>query len=184
MARQSAHNVPEADEKVIAILDSAKLSIDDILERARVNRAEKLAKGYAERNPSDVKQVTEFFDAAGRTMEDLLAGALAEELDFIERIDRMISIAETRRNASLHAIDRRRTVLGAALRQSVQEVEDADFEEIETLLANGKSAEEGSETRSAANRTNARGGTGPKTVQPARRRITTERPRVGGRQLK
>jgi hypothetical protein len=73
-------------------------------------------------------------------MDDLMATALAQNLDSIERIDRLTTIAETRRNASLREIDRRRAVLVEALRTSVQEIEDGEFEEIETTPAKGKSA--------------------------------------------
>ena len=69
-----------------------------------------------------------------------MADALAEKLDNIERIDRLATIAESRRNASLHEIDRRRAVLGETLRQSVQEIEDAEFKVIETTPAKGKNA--------------------------------------------
>ena len=53
-------------------------------------------------------------------------------------IDRLISIAESRRNASLHEIERRRAILGETLRRSVQEIEDGEFEVIETTPAQGK----------------------------------------------
>jgi hypothetical protein len=56
----------------------------------------------------------------------------------ILRIDRLISIGESRRNASLHEIERRRAVLGETLRRSVQEIEDGEFEVIETTPAQGK----------------------------------------------
>ena len=70
-------------------------------------------------------------------MDGLTADAIAEHLDVIERIDRLTTIAESRRNASLHEIDRRRAVLGNTLRRSVQEIEDAEFEAIETTPAKG-----------------------------------------------
>jgi hypothetical protein len=40
----------------------------------------------------------------------------------------------------LAEIERRRAVLGAALRRSVQEIEDAEFNEIEQKPAKGKNA--------------------------------------------
>jgi len=64
--------------------------------------------------------------------------ALPRDLDRIERIDRLISIAETRRNISLREIDRRRMVLGEALRRNLQEVEEGEFEVIETTPAEGQ----------------------------------------------
>src|SRR5262249_25358228 len=57
-----------------------------------------------------------------------------------ERIDRLIPVAESRRNASLREIDRRRAVLGETLRRSVQEIEDGEFEVIEPTAAEGKNA--------------------------------------------
>jgi hypothetical protein len=73
-------------------------------------------------------------------MDTLVADALAEKLDDIERIDRLTTIAESRRNASLHEIDQRRVVLGETLRRSVQEIEDGEFEVIETTPAKEKNA--------------------------------------------
>ena len=61
--------------------------------------------------------------------------AVAKDLDAIERFDRQ---ATSRRNASLHEIDRRRAVLGETLRRSVQEIEDGEFEVIETTPAKGR----------------------------------------------
>jgi hypothetical protein len=73
-------------------------------------------------------------------MDDFFAEGLIGDLDNIERIDRLTAIAESRRNAILREIDRRRAVLGQALRTKVQEVEDGEFEEIETSPAKRKSA--------------------------------------------
>ena len=135
LARQCAQNEPEAVEKVEVLLDAAELSMDDIVDSARANRAEKLAQGYARREPRAVKQVDELLDAAGQTMDGFIAEALAEKLDDIERIDRLTTIAETRRNNSLREIDRRRAMLGEALRRSVQEIEDGEFEVVKTAPA-------------------------------------------------
>jgi hypothetical protein len=64
---------------------------------------------------------------------------LVEELDNIERIDRLTTIAETRRNAMLREIDRRRAVLSEALRRQVQEVE-GEFKVVEKTPAEAKNA--------------------------------------------
>jgi hypothetical protein len=65
--------------------------------------------------------------------------ALRDRMDQIERIDRLTAIAETRRNAALREIDRRRVVLGEALRRSVREIED-DADGILELPAEGQNA--------------------------------------------
>ena len=98
--------------------------------RARVRAAQ----------PDAVTLVDELLTGAGMTMDALMAEALAKKLDDIERIDRLTTIAESRRNASLREIDRRRAVLGETLRRSVQEIEDGEFEVIETTPAKGKNA--------------------------------------------
>jgi hypothetical protein len=61
-------------------------------------------------------------------------------LEYIERIDRLITIAESRRNSSLREIDRRRAALGQTLRRSVQEIEDDKLKVIETTPVKGKNA--------------------------------------------
>jgi hypothetical protein len=57
-----------------------------------------------------------------------------DQLDNIERIDRLITFAETRRNGMLREIDRRRAALSEAVRQQVQEVE-GEFEVVEKAAA-------------------------------------------------
>ena len=114
--------------------------MDDILDRARGRKAKELVQEYVRHEPDAVTLVHELLTGAGVSMDTFMAKALAEKLDNIERIDRLTTIAESRRNASLHEIDRRRAVLGETLRRSVQEIEDGEFEVIETTPAKGKNA--------------------------------------------
>jgi hypothetical protein len=107
---------------------------------ARANKAKELVQQYVRREPDAVTLVHELLTGAGVSIDALTADALAEKLDYIERFDRQITIYESRRNDSLREIDRRRAVLGQTLRRSVQEVEDAEFEVIETTRAKGKNA--------------------------------------------
>ena len=95
---------------------------------------------YGRREPAAVSVVDELLADARVSMDGLMADALAKKLDDIERIDRLISIAESRRNASLHEIERRRAVLGETLRRNVQEIEDGEYEVIETTPAQGENA--------------------------------------------
>ena len=68
-----------------------------------------------------------------------MANALREKIDDIERIDRLTAIAESRRNAALREIGRRRAVLGETLRRSMQEIEGGELV-IEPTAAEGKNA--------------------------------------------
>ena len=98
------------------------MPIDD----ARTNKAIELAQGYVQRESDAVALVNQILTRACVTIDTLMADALLpEELDFIERMDRLTSAAEGRRNAALQEIDRRRAVLGEALRRSVQGIEAA-----------------------------------------------------------
>ena len=81
------------------------------------------------------KAALEFYDSTNVALTES-----SDNLDDIERIDRLTTIAEGRRNASLREIDRRRAPLGARLRQTVQEIEDAEFKVIEASAAKGKNA--------------------------------------------
>ena len=71
-------------------------------------------------------------EKAGLTMDDVFAETLPDQIDCFERIDRMLASAEARRNNALHEIDRHRETLGAAVRQAVDEIEDAEFQDVET----------------------------------------------------
>ena len=115
------------------------LSIGAILYRAKAGKAKELAQDYVLRKPSAIKLIGELLASANSSIDALMVKALAEQLDNIERIDRLITIAESRRNTMLREIDRRRAALGQALRRQVEEVE-GEFEVIEKTPAEAKSA--------------------------------------------
>jgi hypothetical protein len=140
LARKCAQNEPDADDKVNELLAGTSLDMDDIVDGARARKAEELVQEYVRREPDAVTLVHELLTDAGVSVDAFMADALADKLNDIERIDRLTTIAESRRNASLHEIDRRRAVLGETLRRSVQEIEDGEFEVIETMPAKGKNA--------------------------------------------
>jgi hypothetical protein len=58
----------------------------------------------------------------------------------LEQIDRLTANVENRRNTMLREIDRRRTVIGEALRRSIKEVEDAEFQVVDPTPAKRKTA--------------------------------------------
>jgi hypothetical protein len=139
LAHKCAGNEPDAVDKVNQIFTGTYQHMDNILESARARKAEELAQEYARRKPGAVKLIHKLLAQAGSSIDAIMAEAVAEDLDNIERIDRLTAIAETRRNAMLREIDRRRSVLGEMLRQQVQEVE-GEFEVIEKPPAETKSA--------------------------------------------
>ena len=130
----------DANGRVEKILNGSNSSIDDVLASARQHKAEELAKKYGRREPDVVTLVDEILADASVGLDELMAEELVERLDTIEHIDRLAAIAENRRNTMLGEIDRRRTVLGEALRRSIKEVEDAEFQVVETTPAKRKTA--------------------------------------------
>ena len=86
--------------------------------------------------PNAVTLVHELLTDAGVSMDGLMTDVLAQKLDDIERIDRLTTIAESRRNASLHEIERRRAVPRRC--DGAWKIEDGEFEVIETTPAQGK----------------------------------------------
>jgi hypothetical protein len=138
LAAECASNTAEGDEKLDKLLRSIGLHTSAVLDEARAQKAKELVQAYVRREPDALTLIDELLTAAGASMDSFMADALTEKLDYIERIDRLTSIAEDRRNASLAEIERRRAVLGTTLRRSVQEIEDAEFEVIEETPAKGK----------------------------------------------
>jgi hypothetical protein len=131
LAYQCAQNEPKAVDEVKRILNSDDWDLDQF-------RIDRLVQDYSQRTPAAITRINKLLAAAGVSMDSLAVNWLAEKFDYIERIDRLTTIAENRRNASLREIDRHRAVLGESLRRSVQEIEDGEFEVIEPTPAKGK----------------------------------------------
>jgi hypothetical protein len=102
---------------------------DDYNER---RNADRYAQDWARGIVSVRRGFAGMLKKAGLTMDDVIAEAFAKEIDSFERFDRMLASAEARRNNALREIDRHRSALCAAVRQVVDEVEDAEFRNVET----------------------------------------------------
>ena len=74
-----------------------------------------------------VAQVDLILRERGLDIHALMASALAARLDDIERIERLISGADARRNRALGEIERRRDVFARRLRLTVQDVTDVSL---------------------------------------------------------
>jgi hypothetical protein len=132
-------NEPDADDKVNQILDDTDWDMDGVLNFAKTRKTENLVQEYVQCKPAAIKLVDKLLARANLSIDALIVGELPHALDNIERIDRLITIAETRRNVMLREIDRRRAVLGEALRRQMQEVE-GEFEVVDKTPAATESA--------------------------------------------
>jgi hypothetical protein len=133
--REGKDNERECEDKVEEVLASLERDLDEVRDGARANKAKQLVQEYARRESSAIKLVQELLARDNSSIDALMAAALAKDLDDIERIDRLTTIAEGRRNDSLREIERRRAVFGLTLRRSVQAVEDGEFKVIDSTPA-------------------------------------------------
>jgi hypothetical protein len=77
---------------------------------------------------------------AGLTIDEATAKTFESKIDVVERVDRMLASAEARRNNALREIDRHRDAAGTAVRRVIDEVEDAEFHDIESGQLSGEPA--------------------------------------------
>ena len=140
LVRECVRNERHAVNKINEMLACINLDMGYIQRGARARKAKELVQDYLRRESDAVTLVHELLTSAGESMDTFMAKALAEKIGVIERIDRLITVAESRRNASLREIDRRRAVLGETLRRSVHEIEAGEFEVIEPTAAEGQHA--------------------------------------------
>jgi hypothetical protein len=91
-----------------------------------------LSQKWAAGDESARKKVDIILTKAGLTIGEVTAQTLDSKLDSFERLDRMLASAEARRNNALREIDRHRDALGSGVRRSIQEIEDAEFRDVET----------------------------------------------------
>jgi hypothetical protein len=91
--------------------------------------ADDLSSRWASGDEEAVSEVKQLLGEAGLTIDAVMAQTLAARIDDVERIDRMVIIAEVRRDAVLREIRSRRTAFGQALRRAGQAI-DAEFEDV------------------------------------------------------
>jgi hypothetical protein len=93
---------------------------------------ETLVEKWVAGDESARQKVDSILTKAGLTIEEATAQTLDSELDSFERLDRMLASAEARRNNALREIDRHRDTIGGGVRRSIEEIEDAEFRDVET----------------------------------------------------
>ena len=138
LAHACAQGEPDAVDKVKDFLVGIHEKMEDIMYRGRVHKAEELVEKYVRREPGAVKLIQKLLATAGVTIDTLTVQNLAKDFDYIERIDRLTTIAESRRNTSLREIDRRRAALAQKPRPIVEhikeEVVDTESQEFPVLI--------------------------------------------------
>lgn len=101
-------------------------------QRKGYGAADRLGERWASGEKGARAEVAAAIQKAQLSIEDVTADALESKIDTFERVDRMLASAEARRNNALREIDRHREALGAAMRHAINEVQDAQFRDVET----------------------------------------------------
>jgi hypothetical protein len=91
-----------------------------------------LGQAWAAGDKGARREVAAALKKAELTIDELTAATVESKIDSFERLDRMLASAEARRNNALREIERHRAALGSAARRSVEEIEDAEFRDVET----------------------------------------------------
>lgn len=113
---------------------SMGVGVQDVLAGLGVdyNKRNKLGESWAAGDDAARTKVDVILTNAGLTIDEATARTLENKLDSFERLDRMLASAEARRNNALREIDRHRDALGGGVRRSIEEIEDAEFRDVET----------------------------------------------------
>jgi hypothetical protein len=103
----------------------AKNAVWDVL-GPLVRNARDLAEKWHARDAAAVNQVEAALEAAGMSMDTVMAATLGQAIDRVAQIEAMIAHAETRRGTALCEIERYRAIFAAKLRQAIAQVENSD----------------------------------------------------------
>lgn len=140
LAYRYSKNDPDAVDAVTKFLAGIGSSIHEVERLAQAGKVIETVQAYVRREPGTVGLIDWHLTGAGESMQGFVADAHIEKLADIERIDRLIAIAESRRNASLREIDRRQAILGETMRRAVHEIEENDLKVIGASPAKKKNA--------------------------------------------
>ena len=99
--------------------------------------AGELAYNWAAGKKAAQKTVAAALQKAQLTMEDVMAETLEGKIDSFERFDRLLASSEARRNNARREIERHRAALGSAVRQAIDEIQDAEFRDVDTREVGG-----------------------------------------------
>jgi hypothetical protein len=113
---------------------SMRIGVDLVLDALGYSYAQRgpLSRNWLAGDKGARKNVDAILAKAGLTIEEVTAKTLENKIDVFEKLDRMLASAEARRNNALREIDRHRDALGGGMRRSIEEIEDAEFRDVET----------------------------------------------------
>ncbi|HEY1859711.1 MAG TPA: hypothetical protein VGG61_05120 [Gemmataceae bacterium] len=135
--------------KASLLTANAYKGLDIVLEPLLTKGAGKLPEQWARKKPSAVERVDRILASAGLTKDAVLAAALCGSerglgsegcITVVERIEHLMAKSESRRDATMHEIERHRATFANKPRRAAQQIVDGEFEEIEPPSAEGSRA--------------------------------------------
>jgi hypothetical protein len=99
-----------------------------------------LVRQWANRDADADEKIAEVLAEEHLSVETLTASVLVDRLPMIERMDRLIAGAEARRNAAFRELERHRANLARLLRDTSDDVIDAQCEDVPALAAKEKNS--------------------------------------------
>jgi hypothetical protein len=109
--------------KVNLMAATASKGLQNMLEPFSFEEWQDLVEAWAARKPDAIARVNRMLASAGLAMDEFVLQSLCDNLDAIECIERMIAMAEARRNDALFEIERHRSMFAFTLQRTVQQVE-------------------------------------------------------------
>lgn len=100
-------------------------------------RSDELIDKWALGDQAARKELNDLLETFHISFDNALANGMLTKITEIERIDRMIASAESRRNAVLREISRHRDALAIALGRASAAIEDAEFAEVQETNEHG-----------------------------------------------
>jgi len=107
-----------------------KIKDPGILNGVRIFTTPELIRAYVAGDDEAMSVVEAILHERGLSADSLMAQALADKLDEIERMERLIAGADARRNRALAEIERRRDAFARRLRYTVQDVTDVPAQSV------------------------------------------------------
>jgi hypothetical protein len=115
------------DSRLEYLVEVHLRSVEDLDE----DHVKALIRDWRAGKPSAVRRIKEALSMVNSTLETARAQAFADKLDQLERIDRLLTVAEGRCSVALRELERRRTGFAQTFREKIHQLDDVELKEVE-----------------------------------------------------
>jgi hypothetical protein len=126
--------------KTALLTASAHIGLEVILKPLLDDGVAELVEAWARGERHAIERVKGILNSANLTMDAVIAQTVFEQIERLESMERMLAMAEARRNAALREIDRYRATRADAFRRAVDEVEHSPLQIVDMKSGGAKNA--------------------------------------------